>query len=198
MKTILTILLLLISIIASGQSEFIIIKDTVVHFDSAADYTYSLLETQYLDDTSEGSTLSEFNKWRLFYENRIAADAPAGENMFNAANNATHSFLNYQDDYCPSEGYIGNWTCKGPFTNYYGVKEYQGRVDAIWIHPDSMNIILAGAHTGGLWKTVDTGHTWFNISDPNPTNNSIIPGTMGAPIIAIDFLPPELCWRYKH
>ncbi len=187
MRILLLFVLCLISTKAFSQGEAMIIKDTTVSFDSATSYAYSKLEVVLPDQYSEAGVLTEFNKWKRFYEGRIALNAPHGSSMFNALNDATHYFLTNQEDYCPSQGYTGNWECIGPFNDYYSpsVTEYQGRIDAVWVHPDTMGIMLAGAQTGGLWKTTDTGHTWQNITDPT-SGTAVIPGTMGAPLIAVD------------
>lgn len=55
-----------------------------------------------------------------------------------------------------------NWIELGP--NINGLSGV-GRIDAIEIDHVNSNIIYAGSPSGGLWKTVDGGSNWLNISD---------------------------------
>ena len=40
-----------------------------------------------------------------------------------------------------------------------------GRVVAVAGHPTEKNVFYFGAVAGGVWKTIDGGHYWENISD---------------------------------
>ena len=49
-----------------------------------------------------------------------------------------------------------NWRCIGPFRG--------GRAVAVEGDPDN-NLVFYQGSTGGVWKTIDGGITWENISD---------------------------------
>ncbi|TNE56409.1 MAG: T9SS type A sorting domain-containing protein [Bacteroidetes bacterium] len=53
-----------------------------------------------------------------------------------------------------------DWTLQGP-------GNVAGRVNAMAIHPNDDNIVLAGFSTGGIFKTQDGGMTWSPVMDNN-------------------------------
>lgn len=62
----------------------------------------------------------------------------------------------------------GSWTELGPFTArnvYRGV----GRINCMAFHPTDSNIMYAGSPNGGVWKTVNYGSTWENLTDHLPS-----------------------------
>ena len=65
------------------------------------------------------------------------------------------------------------WRCIGPFRG--------GRVVAVSGHPKDPLVAYFGACAGGVWKTIDEGQTWNNVSD------SYFGGSIGA--VAINVCP---------
>src|SRR5688572_22137748 len=74
----------------------------------------------------------------------------------------------------PTERIINsNWTFMGPSSSplqnnsalYNGI----GRVDRITFHPSDANIIFIGTPAGGLWRTLNGGSTWTNLTDGLPS-----------------------------
>ncbi len=59
---------------------------------------------------------------------------------------------------------LGTWTLAGP-TNF------SGRVTDIAFDPLQPNIVYAGAATGGMFKSEDTGRTWRPVFDAQPILN---------------------------
>ncbi|WP_144603927.1 T9SS type A sorting domain-containing protein [Algoriphagus algorifonticola] len=188
MKKLLLLLLSIVPIITYAQGEALIVSSSNISFDSAATFTVSQMLEANPNDTTEGGDLRAFNRWVSFYRNRVPLNAPANVNIMEELSSALFYYMNNLDAYCNSDPnmYTGDWSLLGPNNNYYGVLERQGRIDAVWVDPNDMGYILAGSNMGGLWKSTDTGHTWVNITDPSPTNNSVIPGTMGATRIAVN------------
>lgn len=182
------LLFLALPIGTRAQHDAMIISTPSIPFDSAVSLTISEMLADDPADSTEGGYLRGFTRWSDFYRNRVAKDAPANENMLKPAGDALFYFLNNMEQYCSNDPgvFTGNWSCLGPFNDYYGLTERQGRIDALWVDPNDIGYILAGSNMGGLWRSTDTGHTWHNITDPTPTNNSIIPGTMGATRIAVN------------
>ena len=56
---------------------------------------------------------------------------------------------------------LGNWTPLGP-------GNVGGRTRALTINPASPNIMYAAGVAGGVWKTTDSGASWFALSDLMP------------------------------
>lgn len=190
MKHLVFCLLILFPLAAFCQGQYVDISSPSVRFDSAANYIMSKILNDYPDDTSEGGQVNAFRRWVDFSGNRIALDVPADSSMFKPAGIGLLNYLQNKNTYCINDTtlFVGNWKCMGPYIDYYGPskKEYQGRIDAIWVNPNNPDTILAGANAGGLWKSIDGGENWFNITDPSPTNGSLIPGTMGANKLAVN------------
>lgn len=60
------------------------------------------------------------------------------------------------------------WTSLGPIGVQNGNNIYSGRVRGLAIHPDNPEIVYIGAASGGLWKTIDGGDSWIDLSDKLP------------------------------
>lgn len=182
----LVILAFLNSVSAIGQSNLarITYRDTALSFEQATAAQMIQMQIDQPNDTGEGSQLNTFSRWAEFMGGRICTDAPQGQDQLSPASTALNNYIKTLWKYCKnSNGYSGNWKNLGPFINSYGGTGYSGRIDALWVDSADQGFILAGANTGGLWKSTDTGHHWVNISDNN--TNSIIPGTMGVYDIAV-------------
>ncbi len=96
--------------------------------------------------------------------------------------------VNAQGDYCALSSTLPqNWHCMGPFTDYYGTAEYNGRVDFVWTNPNDMGHIMAAANLGGLWVTHDTGHNWHCLTDNVVSGNrrGQVPGVIGPVSLAV-------------
>lgn len=46
-----------------------------------------------------------------------------------------------------------------------GNRSGTGRLECIEFHPSNNDIIWVGAHSGGLWKTIDGGENWYTTTD---------------------------------
>ena len=56
----------------------------------------------------------------------------------------------------------GNWSFLGPTSNGIGL----GRINSMAFHPTNAAIMYIGSASGGVWKTLNGGTTWANIT-PN-------------------------------
>lgn len=139
------------------------------------------------DSPSRARAHKLHNRWRSFWEPRVDHAAPAGSSIYTPVNDALNTLIS-SPNACLGSGYSGNWSCIGPFNNYYGQTwDNSGRMGCIWVSPTNMNYMLAGASHGGLWKTTNGGQDWTNITDVIvPTSGSpVIPGTLGIHEIAV-------------
>lgn len=169
--------------------------------DSAARYRYVAPTFQYaMDslihlaqianpmDSSEGSDANALIRQKEFMGGRISNDVSVGSDMFAPLGIAMSSFVSSSFPHCT--GSISQmWKCIGPFNSYYGAtsaSEYQGRVNSIWVDPTDSNTILLGSDAGGLWKSVNDGLSWNNITDDALIIGSGIAGILGVNQIAVN------------
>lgn len=61
----------------------------------------------------------------------------------------------------PCVGYNASWTLQGP-------ANVAGRTNAIAIHPNNDDILLAGFAGGGIFKSIDGGANWHPVFDEQP------------------------------
>jgi hypothetical protein len=170
--------------LTTQQVQMLSRSDSTLPFLRAVDSIRKELTIQDAYDTTEGGNLRSFARWSRFAEERICTNAPQGANRFSPANLALRNYLGNINTNCDYEGWKGDWQCLGPYINTFGGQnEQSGRVDAIWVHPTDTNFILLGSATGGLWKTTDGGHNWYNLTDASKT---VISGTIGVNKIAVD------------
>jgi hypothetical protein len=63
----------------------------------------------------------------------------------------------------------GKWSCLGPSILKGGLPGWTegsvGRMESIAIHPTDPNFLIAGSPTGGIWKSVNGGNSWFPVGD---------------------------------
>lgn len=55
---------------------------------------------------------------------------------------------------------VGSWSSIGPTSTTVGL----GRADRIAFHPTDPDIVFAGTSGGGLWKTINGGTSWSNLT----------------------------------
>lgn len=136
-------------------------------------------------DTGEEKRSDVLERRKVFMGGRASFDVALGSDMFTPAAVGLVSYMAYYNDYCPGSGYTGNWACMGPFSNFYGGDENNGRVDAIWVHPTDTNTILLGGNGGGLWKTNNGGRNWRCLTDAAIGTASSVLGMAGVQCIAV-------------
>ncbi|MES2618479.1 MAG: PKD domain-containing protein [Bacteroidota bacterium] len=100
----------------------------------------------------------------------VSIDKTFSGNAFNASS--------IDSSFC---GYDTSWIEMGP--NY---SKDIGRINTIAFHPTDTNIMLCGAASGGLWKTIDAGKNWFIFLDTLPT--------LGVASIAFDYNNPNIIY----
>ena len=141
-------------------------------------------------DTSEDGRENAFNRWYMWADNRRSI-CPVGEDIFAPMGLELMHYLTTPTGFCGSMApYTPNWKCIGPYNNYYGagVLNHAGRINCVWANPNNIAHIRAGASTGGLWETRDTGHTWRCITDKVTTGTFgvQIPGTIAVSAMAVN------------
>ncbi len=63
---------------------------------------------------------------------------------------------------CETSTLPSDWSLLGPLSD----EEYSniGRVISLWISPHDPDYILAGTRSSGIWKTVNGGENWSNLT----------------------------------
>ncbi|NUQ25911.1 MAG: hypothetical protein HUU34_18335 [Saprospiraceae bacterium] len=117
----------------------------------------------------KGNGYKVFKRWEYINEFRVLPDGrlqPPGyvKRIFDeySRNLAGNELKNATCD----------WSLIGPTTlpaNATVQPNGMGRINAIAFHPTDANIIYIGAPAGGIWKTIDGGATWANLSSDMPT-----------------------------
>lgn len=167
---------LLLQSISYGQPQTPILEPTDTTFDAI----YAKLSAYFQNQSpeEEGGSANQFYRWAHFWRPRV--DENGG---FSGANRAISEFINNGMVFCDSEeddhidwrnlgplnssgAHMGYPHCSLPTGNSSPeVSQNQGRIDAISVHPNKDNEILAGGWNGGIWKTTDGGANWHNTTD---------------------------------
>ena len=130
------------------------------------------------DPTVKGSGYKPFKRWETYWQNFVDTDGylPSHEDYWNSWNNVlsqrSSSAINTDES---------NWLPLGPTdflsrpTNVANI----GRINVIIKDPNNENIYYAGAPSGGIWKSIDSGVSWIPLADELPQ--------IGVSGIAIDY-----------
>jgi len=137
------------------------------HEKRAAIQTFFEQNPELIDEP--GSGYKDFIRWQEFWSARVNETG----NYFTA----NDAMLAYQNDislYCNGSSSIDvNWELLGPISTpprvdlnspNYG-SHGMGITRAVWVNPANPNHILLGSGSGGLWKSMDGGQNWTNITD---------------------------------
>lgn len=122
-------------------------------------------------DTAQGSNRSGYKQWKRFewYAlNHISENGSLGNYL--EKNNAGLKQLKTQEQVQSTltNSSTGNWFNLG-YGSSVGIMARQGRVNTVAFDPVNSDIIYAGAAGGGIWKSVNGGSNWFNLSIDLPT-----------------------------
>ncbi|MFN8698308.1 MAG: hypothetical protein ACK5XQ_03185, partial [Flavobacteriales bacterium] len=69
------------------------------------------------------------------------------------------------ENYCSTSPFLDSWQFVGPTDNHHDEAPYQGIITCVALDVNNPNTIYAGGNTQGLFKTIDGGITWNNITD---------------------------------
>ena len=124
------------------------------------------------DSTSlKGKGFKEFSRYMWFQNSR--ADKNGSLNTYvNSLNSYHNNNLNSSNSAKSATGMekLRNWKFLGPigFPRTVGSGPSssvgKGMINCIYVNPQDHNIIYAGAHRGGIWKTIDGGDSWIPLT----------------------------------
>lgn len=112
-----------------------------------------------------GGGWKHFKRWEWFAGQRVGEDGmmPNGEFLLREVDRVKLQ-RNYRSG--------GDWRIIGPQRGPYAIIGYPadgiGRITALAFHPVDTNIIWTGAPAGGLWRTVNNGDNWENMTPDMP------------------------------
>ena len=130
-------------------------RPTFVEIQAAADKFYKSLK----EGRKPG--FKQFKRWEWFAKNRLDK-----EGYFNPSLN-WKGWLEKEERFGPSSAASGSsWKPLGPSSSS-GLAGL-GRLNCITFDPHNTDIIWVGAPTGGLWKSIDGGHSWVTYTDYLP------------------------------
>ena len=117
-------------------------------------------------DDYKGNGYKVFKRWE--YINELRADEngklPGSEQL-------RKEYERYKSEAVALKSASGTWTQFGPVAypaNNTGQPTGMGRINCIAFHPTDPNTLYVAASTGGIWKTIDNGANWINISSDMP------------------------------
>ncbi len=188
MKAIIALLFAIISIYATklpAQTPFAAV-DTPLFYKHVEKMRRDFYQQYYTTADSGIRAEKMFNRWLNFWTPRVDLSVSTIDSMF------ASSLMLYDRELAKSTNgclgnpeYAGNWSYFGPDKdNFNALHDTVGRVNAVWVKPTDANYILAGASAGGIWKTIDGGKNWVNITD-NSSADYDLPGTLGITDIAV-------------
>jgi hypothetical protein len=176
---------------SASTSPGSIATDTSINFYLYAQRLWNNHLAPYENDSSAKEMIEQYQSWFHFWENRVCQDTTSGGTMFGTYGQALDGLMINTWD-CLGKG-GGNWSCVGPFPDYYNKPtDAEGRMHQLWIDPTDENHILAASASGGVWKTVNGGQNWVNITDG--ANLTQFPGTLGVDFLVVDPLNYNNIW----
>jgi len=148
--------------------------------------------TNYYAQLSPGGhyeTQREFKKWMRWAMDALRTAGPGGS--FGTPLPALMDLYQQEQNKAEPNNSTPEWNFSGPSVSSYptavpsGINGL-GRCDRIAFHPTNPNIIYVGTPMGGLWRTIDGGLNWSNLTSFLP-----VPGVSG---IAINYANPNIIY----
>ena len=114
-------------------------------------------------EIEKGKGYKQFRRLEYFMEPRIDSTGRLPYCIINA------ELFKLFDSQAAREALDAQWSFIGPDVVPKGIKDNlsggAGRINCIGFHPTDSNIMWIGAHSGGVWKTVNGGNTWNTTTD---------------------------------
>jgi photosystem II stability/assembly factor-like uncharacterized protein len=105
-----------------------------------------------------------WKRWEYYNRSRLTDD---GRLQNVARKNFDARILAKQSNIGINSSFTGAWSFKGPTNqvNSGAVSTGVGRANALAFHPTDANTMWAATSSGGLFKTINGGTSWFSIAD---------------------------------
>ena len=157
-----------------------------INFNEVVSAGNSYWETR--DKSPKGSGYKLFKRWEAYWQNYVDKNGylPLTQELSNSwmqknkelQSRNTSSNLNDES----------NWISLGPtdFLNRSSSYLNLGRINCVTPHPNNIDIVFAGAPSGGIWKSEDAGLSYVPLSDNLPQ--------IGVSSINIDYSNPNIIY----
>ena len=132
----------------------------------------------------KGNGYKVFKRWEYINETRVLPDG-----KLQPADYVLKEYEKYMAEAAQLKSASGTWSIVGPTiypTNNTGQPTGKGRVNVITFHPTDVNTLFIGAPSGGIWKSVNGGANWTNLSANIPY--------LGVSAILIDPSNPDIIY----
>jgi Ni/Co efflux regulator RcnB len=113
-----------------------------------------IIERHYPPPGSSG----QIKNYDFLLKRKSYPDGEVTPEMYMAAHEQARKLPVYSRRSAQTPQATNKWVSVGPF----GIG---GRVSTMAMHPTDSNIFYVGAAAGGVWKTIDRGNTWKNLTD---------------------------------
>jgi len=141
----------------SSQSWSNTLLDTSLSFETKSNIINSYWDTKTYE---KGKGYKQYKRWEYFMMSRTDNK---GQFNFNIDRVSDYKKVQETMSQQKSIGTAGKWTQLGPFGPSNGTGS--GRTNCIDFHPTNNNIILVGAPSGGIWRSIDGGNNWTTNTD---------------------------------
>lgn len=139
----------------------------------------------------EGS-YKQYIRWKEFWKNRVYGKNDNLRGSFDISLQAWQQYKNEQNNYKAPAVIGSDWQSLGPDSlSYHNI----GQVTSVYvdtINDKTWSTIYVGAASSGIWKTVDGGRNWVNVTDGSglfitgiteiagvPSNGELLYATIG-------------------
>ncbi len=117
-------------------------------------------------DSLHDDDYTKYKRWEYFWMDRVPASGDLREyaTKIDKHYKTNATFKTNSGDCsadCEFSCFQSDWKFLGP---EYLSNQTLGKINSLWINPSNSNEILAGAD-GGLWKTINGGSNWINLTD---------------------------------
>ena len=116
----------------------------------------------------EDGDYKQFERWKEFWRTRVNISDTNQNEQFSIYRDAINAYVRQSSTYQGNiERIYSDWHCLGPVSSS---QQDIGQISAIYVDTvnDKMNnIIFVGTNSSGVWKTIDGGLNWRNITDWN-------------------------------
>lgn len=127
------------------------------------------------EEVSDNEEINQFYKWAQFWQNRMDVNG-----MIESAPTKMGTFIGNDITFCETDNDKDiDWRELGPFNssgarenngsvdcaNFIDGHQNQGRIESISVHTTDPNHIVAGGANGGIWRSIDGGANWTNVTD---------------------------------
>ncbi|HEX8616732.1 MAG TPA: hypothetical protein VF911_04010 [Thermoanaerobaculia bacterium] len=152
-----------------------------------------------------------YERWKHYYEERAYPDGSIPANARGRALDEAAQRARVQSESAEADAVAGHWRSLGPtpVRTAFPWQSASGRINALAISPANPNLILAGASSGGVWRSTDGGTTFIPASDGHvdlsigaiafaPSNPNVVYAAMGSDFLGTGILRSDdagATWR---